>query len=419
MDILALARYYLTAATCGLIVFSVTFQNSYNLFFALIFFSYIFFISSTVRQNIHLSLIEKSLIIIMCLYIAAFILEVFLFGEKTRLLDKPAKVLLLIPLIPLLNVVKPDFRYLTYAFIAGSLFLFLSASYDRYILNYHRAGNDINAIQFGAISIAIASAGFALAVRLKKNTFFFILLCFMATGGIWAGILSQSRGSIIAIPIVAFMIGILCFFELNISKVKIAAFSILLITCTTILIYNSPIKNLYQRAFDNVAAFSSGSKTNTSSGIRLGQWKIALEAGQQSPLLGMGYSNFNSYKDQQVLSGRYGQELLKFNNSHNTYVNSFARRGLIGLLSVILFLGFPIYLGIQAWRKSPKEIAPYAVALSTFGSVFFIANITQEVIFLNTGIIMYTGLLVILTSMLAERIKASESDPAEEQLSSN
>ncbi|WP_415911758.1 O-antigen ligase family protein [Neptuniibacter sp. QD37_11] len=420
MDILALARYYLTAATCGLIVFSVTFQNSYNIFFALILFSYIFFISPKVRQNIHLSCFEISLIIILSLYIAAFILEVFLFGEKARLLDKPAKALLLIPLIPILNAVRLEYRYIVTAFTISSVALLLMAGYEIYILDYDRAGRDINPIQFSAIAISIASVALALAIttRNTKKAFLIPLVC-LAAGGLWAGFLSQSKGSIIAIPIILFLIGCLYLSELKVSKIKAAVYVSLLITLSTTALYNSSIKERFQKSIENTLAFNEGSRTNTSSGIRLGQLKIALEAGQQSPLLGMGYSDFNSYKDQQVLAGRYGQELLKFDNSHNTYVNSFARRGLVGLLAVILFLGFPIYLGIQTWKKAPKEVAPYAVALSAFGCVFFIANITQEVIFLNTGIIMYTGLLVILTSMLAERIKACESDPSGAQLPSN
>ncbi|WP_415889977.1 O-antigen ligase family protein [Neptuniibacter sp. SY11_33] len=415
MGISTLARYYLTAATCSLIAFSVTFQNSYNLFLTLIVCSYLFFLSPTIRKNIQLNRIETSLLIIMSLYIAAFILEVFLFGEKARILDKPAKVLLLMPLIPLLNATRLNTRNLIGAFIAGSAFLLLSAAYDTYILDYGRAGSDINAIQFSAIAIGIATAALALVIRVKNaKPTFLITLIFLATGGLWAGLLSQSKGSIIAIPIAAFLIGLLYLSEFKVGKLAAAMITIAIIALSATVIYNSSIMGRFQKSIENTIAFDAGTKTNTSSGIRLAQWKLALEAGNKSPILGMGYSAFIDYKNQAVLTGRYGQELLKFDNSHNAYANAFARRGVIGLLAVIIFLGFPIYIGLQIWRQKQKELAPFAVALSSFGCVFFIANITQEVIFLNTGIIMYTGLLVILTSMLAERIKACKSDSHEE-----
>lgn len=408
------AKLYLTISTSAFIFFSVTFLNSYNICFALLIFSYLFFFSANVRQQINLSSMEKGLIAAMFIYISAFIMEVVVFDEKARLLDKPAKVLLLIPLVLLLNAVKVNYRYLVAAFIASSGLLFLAAIYDTQILGYGRAGQDMNAIQFGAIAIAIAATALALTLTgMVKNRGLLTLLVLVAAGGIVAGILSQSRGSILAIPVIALLLGFLLLTKLNLCKFKSSIGILVLLIASGIALYNSPIKERFQRSIDNTMAYKSGENTNTSSGIRLAQWQISLEAGTSSPMFGVGHSQFVAYKDQQVELGRFGEELLGFDNSHNSYANAFARRGIIGLITVILFLGLPIYCGIQAWRNNSASVAPYAAGLTAFGSVFFIANITQEIVFLNTGIIMYTGLLVILTSLLADRIKAADSSTAE------
>ncbi len=81
-------------------------------------------------------------------------------------------------------------------------------------------------------------------------------------------------------------------------------------------------------------------------------------------------------------------------------MNTIARRGLIGLVALCAFLWLPIYLGVRAIRRGSDEQKPYAYALLCFGLVFAIANLTQDMIFLNNGIIMYTGLLIILSQML-------------------
>lgn len=359
----------------------------------------------------------------MLVYVAVFLCELIAYNESPRILDKPAKVLLLIPLILLLNAVKINYRHIIWAFIVSSSLLLTVASYDVFFLHKARAGSQINAIQFGAIAIAISATALALTSKLTTKVTYgkmhtVILLC-IASSGLFAGILSQSKGSIIAVPIVIVFICLLYIGNLNIGRSKAFCIvgAVLLIAST--LIYHSPAKDRFARSITNTIAFAEGSKTKNSSGIRLGLWGLSLEAGSLSPVFGVGYTKFVEYKTQQIDLGRYGQELHRYDNSHNAYANAFARRGVIGLLAVIIFLGFPIYIGLQIWRQKQKELAPFAVALSSFGCVFFIANITQEVIFLNTGIIMYTGLLVILTSMLAERIKACESDPTEEQLSSN
>ena len=413
MDTFDWAKLYLTTVTCCFIIFSVTFLNSYNIFSSLIVCSYVFFLSPKVRKKIQLGNIEKALIAIMICYIASFLMEVVLYDSKIRILDKPAKVLLLIPLVPLLNAIKVDYRYLIAAFIISSGLLLGLAGYDKYILEQIRPGSLINAIQFSAISIAIASAALAFTAvysqhTLKEKLYLVLLIC-VASGGILAGILGQSRGSIIAIPIIQILIGFLFFSKINWSKTKTALATAVILILTATLIYNSTVMKRFQRSLESTIAFSEGVKAYTPTALRFNLWKVAVEAGMTSPITGIGLQEVVKYKIQQVKLRHYHKKILRYDNSHSTYADTFARRGLIGLTAVILFLGFPIYVGIKIWRRQPQHIAPYAAGLTAFGCVFFISNISQEVIFLNTGIIMYTGLLVILTSLLSERIRASET----------
>lgn len=412
IDTIRWAKLSLTGLICCFIIFSVTFLNSYNVFSSLLVCCYLFFLSPEVRKKIQLCQVEKTLIIVMFCYIAAFIMELILFDSNIRILDKPAKVLLLIPLIPLLNAVKPDYRYILGAFIISSGILLSLAGYEKYILGQTRVGSSINSIQFGAIAIAIASAAIALTAALPhkalKQKILIALSLFLAIGGIIAGIMSQSRGGIIAIPFTLLLIALLYLPKMNCGKIKASLAVCFILVLTATAFYNSSVMKRFKHSFNNTISYSEGSKTNTSIGIRLGLWKVALDAGLKSPLVGLGHKEFVDYKNQQVELGYVGEELHRYDNSHSTYANTFARRGLIGLAAVIVFLGFPIYAGVKIWRKKPQHIAPYAIALSVFGTTFFIANISQEVIFLNTGIIMYTGLLVILTSLLSERIRASE-----------
>lgn len=415
IDTISWARFSLTILSCCFIIFSVTFINSYSIFSVLLVSCYLFFLSADVRKRIQLSQVEKTLIIIMFSYFASFCMELLLFDSNIRILDKPAKVLLLIPLIPLLNAVKPDYRYIIGAFIISSGTLLCIAGYERYILGHTRVGSSINSIQFGAIAIAIASAAIALTATLPHKTFkqkaLNILSICLAIGGMAAGFMSQSRGGILAIPFTLLLIGLLYLPKMNCGKIKASLIVFFIVLITTVSFYNSSVMNRFKHSFNNTISYGEGTKTNTSIGIRLGQWKVAIDAGLQSPIVGLGHKKFVDYKNQQVDLGFLGKELRHYDNSHSTYANTFARRGLVGLTAVLIFLGFPIYAGLKIWRRKPQNIAPYAIAVSVFGSAFFISNISQEVILLNTGIIMYTGLLVILTSILSERIRASEKLP--------
>jgi O-antigen ligase len=411
IDAISWATFSVTIVICCFIIFSVTFLNSYSIFAILIVCCYLFFLNSKLRKRIQLSRTETVLIIIMFCYSASFFIEFFLFNSNVRILDRPSKVLLLIPLIPLLNAVKPDYRYIIGAFIIGSGILFGLATYETYFLGQERARSLINPLQFGAIAIAIASAAIAFPAALphktQKQKILVALSICLAAGGFVAGVMSQTRGSIIAIPFILLLIGVLYLPRIRFSNIKTALVISTVLILTVVSVYNSSAMKRFHKSINNTLSYHEGSKTNTSIGIRLGQWEVALKAGLQSPLLGLGHQEFVRYKNQQVELGFFGKELLRYDNSHSTYANTFARRGMVGLTAIILFLGFPIYIGLMLWRKSPAKIAPYAIGLSAFGSAFFISNISQEVIFHNTGIIMYTGLLVILTSLLSERVKAS------------
>lgn len=405
-------RLYLTVVCFSFITFSVTFKDSYNIFSALLLLSYLSFFSRDLRQKIHLSKVEKSLILVICAYFASYLIEFFLFYSEPRLLDKPAKALLLVPLILLLNAIKIDYRYLLTAFILSSALLFLQAGYEKWVHNVLRAGSSINSIQYGSIAVAIASAALALTGTITRNSnrhkLFGMFLLLIAGTGLIAVVFTGSRGSIIAIPVILILIFALYIPAGKLTKAKLSLGIILFTLLAAFFINNAPLKARFQTSIDNSLAFFEDNRVNTSTGVRLGSWLLALEAGLQSPFLGVGYPKLVEYKQQQVETGRFDKFLLTFKNSHSTYFEAFARRGLVGLSAVIVFLGFPIYCGLAAWRRRGCQVAPYAVALTAFGSAFFIANLTQEVIFLNTGIIMYTGLLVILTGLLAERTQALE-----------
>lgn len=403
---ITLHRYYLTAVCCLFIAFSVVFEDSYNITALLLLTTYIGFFSPKIRRAIQLGLLEKALISISLLYSASFFMELLIFDEKPRIVEEAVKTLALIPLIFLLNAVSINRKHIILAFILSCFLLFIYTSYDIFINNYSRAGYLINPIQFGVISIAIASVTLALKTTLytekKGMTYLTILSGVIALCGVMAGIMTQSRGSIIALPIVGIVILLLYCDRFNFGKMKVIFFIIATLSLGTITISQSTTTlDRFKNAINNTSAYYSGENTNTSTGVRLGQWQNAFEAGLKSPLLGIGRKEYVEYKNKQVEAGKFGKELLKFDNTHNSYLDAFARRGAIGLIAVIIFLGFPIYAGIATWRKNNQN-SPYSAALIVLGVVFMISNITQEVIFLSTGAIMYYGLLVILTNMLCK-----------------
>ncbi|WP_315982191.1 hypothetical protein [Aliamphritea spongicola] len=203
------------------VLVSVTFEGSYNLASLLILASYVFFFSKQVRQQITLSRPEKLLIIIAALYVLSFIMEVLLHDVKPRILDAPAKVLLLMPALLLCNALRPGRQQLIYSFMFSAVLLLMQSVYEKYYLGVARVNGDVNAIQYGAIAIAIGAAGIALCATRntssQRNFLLYVLCCLLCCGALYAGILSRSRGSIITLPLLA-----LCLIALQAYKFKIS-----------------------------------------------------------------------------------------------------------------------------------------------------------------------------------------------------
>ncbi|WP_315982190.1 O-antigen ligase family protein [Aliamphritea spongicola] len=163
------------------------------------------------------------------------------------------------------------------------------------------------------------------------------------------------------------------------------------------------------QAVAEISNYNSQAATSTS--IRFNLWQVAGEVAATSPITGVGKNRLVEYKTQQVDQGRFPEKLKRFDSSHNAYMNTVARRGLIGLAILCTFLWVPVYIAVSAIRRGSSEEQPYAYALLCFGLVFAIANLTQDMIFLNNGIIMYTGLLIILSQMLFQvQSRPSASD---------
>lgn len=219
LNFVTAGRYYLSFVLSFFVLVSVTFEGSYNLASLLILASYVFFFSKQVRQQINLSRPEKLLIIIAVLYVLSFLMEVVLHEVKPRILDAPAKVLLLLPALLLCNALRPNRKQLIYSFMFSAAVLLMQSVYEKYYLGVPRVNGDVNAIQYGAIAIAIGTAGIALCATRNtdshRQVMLYVLCCLLCCSAVYAGILSQSRGSIIALPLLA-----LCLIALQAHKFK-------------------------------------------------------------------------------------------------------------------------------------------------------------------------------------------------------
>lgn len=124
-------------------------------------------------------------------------------------------------------------------------------------------------------------------------------------------------------------------------------------------------------------------KNNESDQIRRSQWKAAIIATQEKPVLGWGLSNFHSQlkriKDQYDLDAKHYNDA----HSHNLFLEVASGTGLIGLL---LFLGWVISWAIESMKGDALTralVVPLGVAfvVSSQFEVTFDANNASMIFF--------------------------------------
>jgi O-antigen ligase len=125
------------------------------------------------------------------------------------------------------------------------------------------------------------------------------------------------------------------------------------------------------------------SKNNGSDHIRRSQWKAAIIATQEKPVLGWGLSNFHSQLKR--IKTDYDLEAKEYNDahSHNLFLEIASGTGIVGL---VIFLGWLISWALEAFRGKGLYralIVPLGVAfvVSSQFEVTFDANNASMIFF--------------------------------------
>ena len=125
-------------------------------------------------------------------------------------------------------------------------------------------------------------------------------------------------------------------------------------------------------------------KNNQSDYMRRSQWKAAIIATQEKPILGWGLSNFHSQLDRIKKQNNLDAQFYNDAHAHNLFLEMAAGTGLIGLF---FFLGWVISWGWEVFRQGGLVrafILPFGIAFisSSQFEVTFDANNVSMILFL-------------------------------------
>jgi len=132
---------------------------------------------------------------------------------------------------------------------------------------------------------------------------------------------------------------------------------------------------------------------------RLQLWHAALLAFQDSPIIGVGTSDF--IHEYPTLAKEHGFDPTIVNFPHNTFLDLLAELGLIGFLSSLGLLSYLYFIIYRMIRGSPDPVFAltlFSLLLAQSADMFFISMFHGRRLWLVFALITAAGLLVVKSS---------------------
>lgn len=330
--------------------------------------------------------------------------------------DQFYKYLLALAALGLVQWQAPQVRPLGWGLLAGALGAGVVAVAQCTWLALPRASGFTNAIQFAGLAFVLTlGCGFGVMLLWRSLALWqraLGALCSMA--GIVAVLLSDTRGAWIMAPLVLGL-GAVLLWRCGLRKQVLAGIACLVVAVGALgLLRGADIGHRYDLAMDEVSQYEQAGHANTSVGQRLAHWRLAWDMGWERPLTGWGMQGYRNEKARRAAAGTVDPFVLQFDHAHNELLDQFAKRGLVGVVLVLLFYLVPIAIFWPTRRRmlacGHRPMDRQILFLRVLGVMLPVSyagfGLTQVFFAHNSGHLFYVYMLVLLLGALIGREKA-------------
>jgi O-antigen ligase len=250
--------------------------------------------------------------------------------------------------------------------------------------NLERVGSSfVNPIHFGdiALTLGVISAfgiGCRGNIRPPGSALYYLIATLALIAGVYASILSGSRGGWIAVPAFALLA-----YSINRTRVSFFALNSGMFVMFALAIFTySFIPEIHHRIDmipKNLHDFYQGNE-NTSIGVRFQLWKAAFLIFFEHPLFGVGMGGFKALMGPMQLSGQLTQLAADFGRQevHSELLSRLSQLGIVGFAAIMAVYFVPGWLFWQRLRAlNPASRASARMGL-VLVSGFFVYGLTVE-----------------------------------------
>ena len=136
-------------------------------------------------------------------------------------------------------------------------------------------------------------------------------------------------------------------------------------------------------------------------------WRTALELSTEHVWFGLGSKGYMAAKQLLAKEGEMDKMIVNHTNAHNDYLDVLVKRGLIGLLTLLLLFFLPLTLFAKALRRGNVAARPFALAGVVLCICYPIFGLTTSSLTLNIGIVMLVFPMVMLWAQLRQQERGS------------
>lgn len=293
-----------------------------------------------------------------------------------------------------------DFNYVKYFIVGCAVAPIVWLAYY-YATTNGRPHWAYYAIFIGDFAVLIASLSIVYLLTLANSNLKKIISWFVFFLATLLAILSETRGAWIYYPVLLFII---VFFYRKVMTAKQWLLGIVVVGCMSFILIFQTSNIIETRMNSTVAdyqAFQIGEGSFNSVGVRLDMWSDSIKIFTESPLIGVGISDFKSHSKELMNQGII-KPRAEFGHAHSIYFNILATTGLLGFFGLIFFVFLlPFKFFLKTWRNATSdELRFYSLSGIVLITSFMVFGLTESWLSRNPLVRTYLIMMVLLISSI-------------------
>lgn len=263
------------------------------------------------------------------------------------------------------------------------------------------ASSFLDSIHYGDIALVLGlMSGLSIDWWQKDRPLIRVLKLGGLAAGIWASVLSGSRGGWLAVPVIVPLV----IFARGRDKSRLWRLSVLLAVVVGLVglcAASAEIRDRLYMVWTDIVHYSQGQK-DTSTGVRLQLYKAAIELTKQYPLFGAGPNGFAGAMQPFRSAGLITPMAAQYGHgeTHNQLLAYTANYGIIAGVAGLATHVMPCLLFARYLNAPSRAVRAAALLGLTFVISFFIFGLTVETFDLKMVVSFYSAVVGILVGIV-------------------